>query len=151
MSPERLWLLSTRLHSRGLTPLARLVKILNYFLWRVVLPYECEVGEGVRLWHRGLGTVVHPNTTIGCRVQIAHGVTIAAGSEDPASPFRVVIGDGVTIGAGAIVIAGRGRVLTLGAGCVVAAGAVVTRDVAAGETVASPAARTVARHQVPGT
>ncbi len=53
----------------------------------------------------------------------------------------VTIGDGVWIGARAIVLKG----VTVGDGAIIAAGAVVTRDVPAGATVASVPAKQLSR------
>ena len=92
MRPETLWWLSCRLHRRRLTPLARLLKALNFLLFHAVLPYECDVPRDVTLWHHGLGTVVHPNTRIGHRVKIGHNVTITAGSQSPGSELAVSLG-----------------------------------------------------------
>ena len=88
--------------------------------------------------HYGLGVVIHPNVTIGDRVRIYHGVTLAAetwvGSE-----HRIVVGDDVMIGAGAMVVARTNTSLHIGNGARIEAGAVVTKDVP--PVVGSPAAR----------
>jgi len=93
--------------------------------------------------HRGLGVVVHPNTTIGHNVHIGHCVTLAAGSNKPDTLYRIVVEDDVIIGAHAMVIARQDEELRLGKGCVVGGGAVVTRSVAPGSIVAGPPARVI--------
>jgi serine acetyltransferase len=54
---------------------------------------------------------------------------------------RIIVEDGVTIGANAVVIAPRGATLRLGRGARVGAGTVVNRDVPAGRTIVGQAAR----------
>ena len=52
---------------------------------------------------------------------------------------KIVIGDDVWIGAGAIVLPG----VTIGEGAIIGAGAVVTKDVPAGETYVGVPARSI--------
>jgi serine O-acetyltransferase len=145
LGPQRLWLLSCKLHRRGWTPLARLVKGANYFFFRAILPYEADVADDVQLGHLALGTVIHPHVTIGRRVHLWQGVTLASDApiSDPSS--RIVVKDGVEIGAGAVIVNKRGRNLTIGENARVGANAVVTKDVAANVTVVGSPARPVAR------
>lgn len=137
MRPEPLWRWSTVLHRRGLTPLAKLLKLVNYVVFGAVLPYEVRLGRGVNLWHRGLGVVIHPNTEIGDDVGLGHMVTISG--LDGASPTR--IGDGVRIGSHAVLLPARGQGIIIGDGARIGAASVVTRDVEAGSTVAGNPAR----------
>ncbi|QTE29640.1 LbetaH domain-containing protein [Pengzhenrongella sicca] len=140
MTPEKLWWWSVRLHRRGLTPLARVLKELNFHLFHAVLPYECDIQPDVTLWHRGVGTVIHPNTRIGRRVTIAHGVTISAGARQLGSPLAVFLGDDVLVGAGALILPKRGHALHVGAGAKIGAHAVVASDVPPGGIMLPPTA-----------
>lgn len=143
MRPEKLWWISVQLYRTDHRILAKLVKFLNYRLFSAVLPYECDIDPTVSILHRAMSVVVHPNTTIGRHVIIGHGVTLAAGSNHPGSPYRVVIEDDVTIGSHAMVICRDQQELRLGRGCIVGGGSIVTRSVGPGEIVAGPPARVI--------
>ena len=139
MNPVNIWWWSCWAHKRRLPVVARLLKMVNFVLFKAILPYEADIQRDIRLEHYGLGVVIHPNVTIGHRVKIYHHVTLAAetwvGSE-----HRLIIGDDVLIGAGAIVVGRSNQTLTVGDGARIGAGAVVTGNVAPGQTmVGSPA------------
>lgn len=127
--------MSIRLHRHGWVKTARAVKAVNALVYSTVLPPEVTVAADVRLWHHGLGIVIHPDTTIGSGVQIAHHVTIGAGSRLAGTPYGVVVEDGVTIATGAVIAPRPGARLTIGAGSIIGANAVVTKDVPIGVTV----------------
>lgn len=127
--------------------------------------YGCRVGDGSRVGpfveiQRGavIGsrckiqshTFICDGVEIGDGVFVGHGVMfvndkfpqatnasgeLAGGDDWTLLPVRV--GDGATIGSGAIVMGG----VTIGAAAMVGAGAVVTRDVAPGEVVVGVPAR----------
>jgi acetyltransferase-like isoleucine patch superfamily enzyme len=127
--------------------------------------YGCAIGSGTRVGpfveiQRGAvvgerckiqsHAFICDGVRIGDGVFVGHGVmfvndkspkaTNAAGElagEEDWELLPVVVGDGATIGSGAIVMGG----VTIGADALVGAGAVVTRDVAPSEVVAGVPAR----------
>lgn len=122
------------MHHAGFHRFARVVKVLNFFLHRALLPGEAIVGDGLGLEHYGLGIVIHPNVTLGDDVRIFHHVTIA-GEMAIGAAERVVIGDRVTLGVNAVILPRPYKGLTIGDDAVIGAGAVVTGDVPSGAVV----------------
>jgi serine O-acetyltransferase len=149
ISPERLWLLSIGLHQRGHGRLGFWVKQLNTLLYRNSLPPGARVSPDVHLGHNSFGIMINPMVQIGSGVKIWHNVTITTRSR-PGSSARVVIEDGVMIGAGAVVVAPRGQGLRIGRGARIGAGVVVTGDVPAGATVVCAPPRVLTKEQAAG-
>jgi serine O-acetyltransferase len=147
-SPERLWLLSSALHRRGHWLPAFAVKQFNTLLYHNSLAPDATVAADVKLGHYSHGIVVNGQVEIGAGVKLWHNVTLTAGrrARRPGGgkhgpPARIVIEDGVRIGANAVVIAPRGELLRIGRGAKIGAGAVVTHDVPARAIVVNPPAR----------
>jgi UDP-2-acetamido-3-amino-2,3-dideoxy-glucuronate N-acetyltransferase len=127
--------------------------------------YGCSIGDRTRIGtfveiQRGarIGadckiqshTFICDGVTIGDRVFVGHGVmfvndkrpraTAEGGTlqtEDDWELLTTHIGDGASLGSGAVIMGG----VTVGEGALVGAGAVVTKDVPAGGTVAGVPAR----------
>ncbi|MBQ9510922.1 MAG: 2,3,4,5-tetrahydropyridine-2,6-dicarboxylate N-acetyltransferase [Clostridia bacterium] len=97
------------------------------------------IGQGAVIMHGavinscaeiGEKTMIDMNAVVGSCAIIGKGTHIGAGAViagalEPSSPVPVKIGDGVLIGANAVVLEG----ISIGDGAVIGAGAVVTRDV----------------------
>jgi serine O-acetyltransferase len=152
-SPEKLWLLSCRLHRNGARSLALIVKQINALLYRNSLAPWADVCPDVKLGHLSLATVVHGRVTIGARVVIWHNVTLTVRTEAvPQGEIsgKIVVEDGVTIGTGAIVIATPGTTLRIGENAHIGAGAVVTEDVPRRATVVPARARILLDHAPEG-
>jgi serine O-acetyltransferase len=143
LSPERLWLLSIRLHRSGRWRWAFIVKQLNSLIYHNSLAPGASVSPDVSLGHNGLGIVIHSDVEIGRDVMIWHNVTLVAGRKPrrggaeqatngsgPASErrSRIIIEDHVTIGANAVLIAPRGETMRIGRGARIGAGTVVTES-----------------------
>lgn len=105
-------------------------KFAYYFLkfLGVEIPLSVKIGEDFYLVHGAVGTVIHPNTTIGNRVKIYPGVVL--GRADIQNPIEdsafegFVIEDDVILGAGAKVLCKAG-VLRIAKGTILGANAVL--------------------------
>lgn len=158
LSPEKLWLVSIALQRRGHWMLAFWLKQLNGFLYHNSLASEASTGADIFLGHSGLGVAISRNVEIGSGVIIWHNVMLLAdrperrapppmgspaeltpqGSSSTGPPSRVIVEDGVRIGANASVIAPRGKTLRIGRGAFIGAGAIVTKDVPERATIVGP-------------
>jgi serine O-acetyltransferase len=164
LSPEKLWLASIALHGRGRWVLAFWLKQLNGFLYHNSLAPGASVSPDIFLGHNSLGVMVSRNVEIGRGVVIWPHVMLLADrpethkrsevdpageAEAPASSdarpvSRIIIEDGVRIGAKAAVIAPRAKTLRVGRGAFIGAGTVVTKDVPARATIVGAAPRLLA-------
>lgn len=135
-----------RIANRARQPLdrrPRLVAIPIGILYRLVvdwflgieLPWRTQVGRRLTIFH-GVGLVVNDGSVLGDDVRLRHGVTVGNNGKDDRCP---VIGDGVDIGAGAVIVGP----IEVGSGARVGANAVVLKDVPAGVTVAGIPAEVV--------
>lgn len=115
-------------------PVVVLYKFISEWLLGVEIPAATTIGPGLRLRH-GIGVVINPFVKIGANVMIRQNVTLGNRYADDDTPS---IGDGVELGAGAIII---GRCV-IGDGARIAAGAVVIHDVPP-DGVAYPTAATI--------
>jgi serine O-acetyltransferase len=138
--PEVIWKLSSDLYHKGHRSLPALLKLMNYLLYRAILPPEVKIGSNLRLDHLALGVVIHSQVEIGNHCRIYHHVTLSA-STRTGSPYKVIVGNRVTIGAHTIVVARRNKTLTIGDGAYVGAGSVLTKGVPPGEVWAGNPAR----------
>jgi serine O-acetyltransferase len=168
ISPERLWLLSNALYEHEHWLLAFGLKQLNSFLYHNSLAPGASVSPDVFLGHNSLGIVISRNVEISERVTIWQNVTLAAGrpekrrkqaappsgadglapvstGSERGAPARIVVEDGVSIGANAVVVAPRGSTLRIGRGARIGAGTVVNEDVPAGATVVGASPRMIPR------
>lgn len=123
----------SRLKLRLALPITALYRIIVEWIMGIELRPRTQIGPGVRLYH-GHGLVINDRSVIGHSVALRQGVTIGSAVDGGPCP---VIGDGVEIGAGAIIIGG----IMIGDGAKIGAGAVVVRDVPAGAVARGPAAK----------
>ena len=144
LRPGRIWYLSCRAYQKRMILVAKLLKLVNYVVFKCLLPYEAELAGEVDMRHWALGVVVHPQVRIGKNVTIFHGTALAAETWIGSS-HRIIIEDDVFIGVGAIVLGNNMSSLTIGKGAKIGAGAVVVRDVEPGQIVVATPARPVAR------
>ena len=92
-------------HSR-LRPFAKVVSLINFFVFGIEISVRCPIGPGLFLPHTQ-GTVIGA-WRIGSNATIFQGVTLGAKEIDftYAAHSRPTLGDGVTIGSGAKVLGG---------------------------------------------
>lgn len=109
----------------------------------IMLPYTVRVGRRVRLDH--FGGMILVAQTIGDDVLIRQNTTFGiAGLGDLHG--RPVIGDGVEIGAGAVIVGS----IHVGDNAIVGANAVVTKSVPAGAIVGGIPAKVIRMRDLPG-
>lgn len=114
-------------------------RFLTEIVFGIELRTETVVGPGLKLFHC-YATVINTDVVLGRNAKLHQSVTIGARHTGERSP---VIGDDVSIGAGAIIIGA----IHVGDGASVGAGAVVVKDVPAGATVVGNPARVVGTAQ----
>ncbi len=117
-----------------------MLKAVNFFVFKAILCYECEIENDLELVHFGFGCASHPNVKIGRHVKLFHHVTLAAETL-PGSTSRIVIEDDVVIGAYAIILGNDEGGIRIGKGSVIGAGAIVNRNVPPGTTMVAMPAR----------
>lgn len=127
VAPVAWFRLSNWLYRKGLSPLAAVITQLNILLFKVEIPARAVIGPGLVLPHP-MGIVLG-SASIGRDVTIFQNVTVGARSFDGAYDLtsRPVIGDGATIGCGAVLLGP----IKIGPGVAVRANALITRDMVA--------------------
>jgi serine O-acetyltransferase len=142
--PVALYRYSHALHASGLRAIAKLPAWINFALFGIEIPPRLAIGPGLVLAHTQ-GTVLGA-WRIGADALIFQQVTLGAKALDMQylEALRPVIGDGVTIGAGARVLGG----VKVGDRATIGANAVVTEDVPADSVATGVPARvgTAATH-----
>ena len=143
LSPRFLPVLLCRLahwfYCLHLEPVAKLVSLLNFFMFGIEVAVRCPIGRGLFLPHTQ-GTVIGA-WCIGENVTIFQGVTLGARELDLSyqESSRPTVCDGVIIGSGAKVLGG----VILGSGSRIGANAVVLSDVGSGLVAVGIPARTI--------
>lgn len=114
-------------------PVLAVYVVLVHWLMGIELDYQTEVGPGLSLQH-GTGLVVHQKAQIGSGCTLRHGVTLGVRVKNGPLP---VLGDGVEIGANAVLLGG----IVVGDRSVVGAGSVVLHNVPPDSVVAGNPAK----------
>lgn len=129
--------LAHRLWRAGLHFLARLLGHLNRALTGIEIHPAARIGRRFFIDH-GMGVVIGETAEIGDDVTLYQGVTLGGTSLEK-TKRHPTLRDGVTVGAGAIVLGA----VTVGERARIGAGAVVVRDVPPGATVVGLSGRVV--------
>ena len=131
---EKLYYLSHSLWDRKRFLFAKILKLINTFIFRNHIHPNVKIGKRLELAHGGFGVVVHSNVIIGDDAIIFHNVTIGNGG--------ATIGDRVMIGAGAIIL---GKI-KIGDDVWIGANAVVNFDVPNFSTVVGHKSKIISRY-----
>lgn len=131
ISPRMLPVMFVRLSTSNLPIINRIFSIINVMLFGIEVNSQCQIGRGLFLPHTS-GTVIGARE-IGDNCIIFQGVTLGAKNLDfsNADDKRPVIGNNVTIGAGAKVLGG----ISIGNNVKIGANTVVTKSIPDGKTV----------------
>ena len=125
MVPVLFYRISHFFRLRNMRPIAKLLSCLNFFLFGIEIASSCSIGPGLFIPHPQ-GPVIGA-WSIGSNATIFQGVTL--GAKHLAFDFdrssRPVLGNNITIGAGAKVLGG----ILIGSNSVVGANSVVISDV----------------------
>ncbi|NPV06417.1 MAG: serine O-acetyltransferase [Anaerolineae bacterium] len=119
----------------------RLLSHLSRFLTGVEIHPGATIGRRFFIDH-GMGVVIGETTEIGSDVTLYQGVTLGGTGKDR-SKRHPTLGDGVLVGAGAVVLGP----VTIGQGARIGAGAVVLRDAPPHSTVVGVPGRVIAYSQ----
>lgn len=130
-TPVLIFRLSHWCFLRKLSPLAKILSMINFVVFGLEIAVRCEIGAGLYFPHTQ-GTVIGA-LKIGENATIYHNVTFGAREVDIAyqADSRPIVGSNVIVGAGAKVLGA----VSLGDNARVGANAVVLEDVAPGVTV----------------
>lgn len=141
-APVGLYRLSRWLHEKRLSPLAKILTWINFFLFGIEIAANCRIGSHFYMPHAS-GTVIGA-MAIGHHAVIYHQVTLGAKEIMFSYEGRPVVGDHVFIASGARVIGA----IEIGDGCVIAANAVVNRSAPANSLLAGvPATASPLKHR----
>ena len=123
----------------NLEPVAKLISLMNFFMFGIEVAVRCPIGKGLFFPHTQ-GTVIGA-WRIGTNATIFQGVTLGAREVDFSyqESSRPTLGDSVTIGSGAKVLGG----VILGSGSCIGANAVVLSDVGPGLVAVGIPAKTI--------
>ena len=129
---------ATSLPQPGRTLVLLLYRIIYVFIrnfYGVELPATAQIGRRLHIAHQG-GIILNPRTRIGDDCMLRQNTTIGVGVPGGLAP---TIGDGVEIGAGAVIIGD----ITIGDNARIGPNAVVMVDVPAGASAFAAPARII--------
>jgi serine O-acetyltransferase len=141
--PVMLCRIAHTLYVHRLSPLAKMVSLINFFLFGIEISVRCPIGPGLFLPHTQ-GTVIGA-WRVGANATIFQGVTLGAKEIDftYTELSRPTVGDDVTIGSGAKVLGG----ISLADRARVGANSVVLSNIPEGVLAVGAPARIVDLHQ----
>lgn len=117
----------------------RLCEVLNYILFKSIVPLSAEIGEGSFCSHRGIAVVLHRQCKVGKNTVI--GTCVTLGGRDERNPGGPTVGSNVYVGTGAKILGP----VKIGDGAQIGANAVVLEDVPEGCTAVGVPAKIIRR------
>jgi serine O-acetyltransferase len=141
--PVLLCRIAHTLYLHRLSPLAKMVSLVNFFAFGIEISVRCPIGPGLFLPHTQ-GTVIGA-WRIGANATIFQGVTLGAKEIDftYTELSRPTVGDEVTIGSGAKVLGG----ISIANRVRVGANSVVLSNIPEGVLAVGAPARIISPHQ----
>jgi serine O-acetyltransferase len=128
------------LHARAVPLLPRLISHLSRFLTGIEIHPGAQIGEGLFIDH-GMGVVIGETAVIGDNCHLLQGVTLG-GTSTRRVKRHPTLGNGVTVGAGAVVLGA----ITVGNNARIGAGSVVVANVPPNATVVGVPGHVIAYH-----
>lgn len=124
MSAVKIFYLSSKAYKGSHLRIAQLLKNLSRIIYACDIAYQVEIGNGLNLPHQGLGVVIGPGVKIGKNCTIYSNVVLGDKHGIDGNGYPI-IGDNVTIGAGAIILGN----LKIAENSVIGANSVVIKDI----------------------
>ena len=132
------WYKASRvLYLHHIPVLPMLIKGAIRILWGGVIPYQADIGEGTLIGYQGIGVVIHKKSVIGKNCHISQNVTLGGGGGP--SGGLPVLGDNVSVGAGAVILGN----VHIGDNASIGANAVVLSDIPANAVAVGAPAKVV--------
>lgn len=126
--------------------ISRFFELLNHLICSNSVSAKAEIGKGTRLFHRGVGCVIHPQARIGDNCKIFQNVTLgskwAKAENEGGAP---TIGNNVLLGAGCVILGN----VQIGNNAIIGANAVVVKDVLPGQIVGGIPAKVLKETEMP--
>ncbi|MBY8089243.1 serine O-acetyltransferase [Vibrio fluvialis] len=133
---------SRKLHLRGFEFLAYLIYKFMRVFFSCDIKYSVEIGDDVKFYHNALGVVIHPNSIIGKGTAIYQNVTLGGNGKSGSKNNFPIIGNNVTICAGAVILGP----VHIGDNSIIGANAVVNKNVKENTTVVGVPAKEIRKN-----
>lgn len=128
-----LYRIAHRLDRRGVRFIPCVIDCISRILTDVEIDHHAEIGPGLVVFH-GAGVVIGPGVRMGANCVLLQGVTLGLRRPRHDDGLYPTIGHNVHIYAGAVLVGP----IVVGDGATIGANAVVTEDVPTGATVVAP-------------
>lgn len=96
--------LSRKLYLKKIPLASKLIRLIIRVIFSCDLPYTADIHPSVDFMHNGLGVVIHARSKIGKGTVIYQNVTLGGNGKGSDKNGPPILGDNVTVGAGAVII-----------------------------------------------